>query len=159
MAIYKFYSEQFLPVPIKSAWDFFSSPNNLAKITPPELDFKVITKLMSNEIYPGMEIDYIVKPVLGIPLKWKTLISDVKVNHQFTDHQLRGPYKSWDHTHTFIEKDGGVLMTDEVHYTLPLGFLGNLAHSIFVKQKIRNIFSYRKEVLEKIFKSNGKLDN
>ena len=71
------------------------------------------------------------------------------------DTQLKGPYKMWEHTHHFIEKDGGVLMEDEVNYQLPFGIIGQLTHSLIVKQKIERIFEYRKEALDKLFTKNG----
>ena len=151
MSIYYYRTQQFLPIDIEKAWDFFSSAKNLALITPPELDFKILTKLDDEEIYAGMIIDYTVKPVLGIPLRWKTEICEVNRPAFFTDKQLKGPYAIWEHTHRYIQKENGILMEDEVKYKLPFGFLGNIAHSLFVKKKIEEIFSFRKTVLEKMF--------
>ena len=150
--MYQLSDEQFLPISLQQAWDFFSSPKNLAKITPPEMGFIIRTKLDdSRGIYSGMLIDYTVKPLLGIPMHWRTEISQVADKHQFTDRQLIGPYKVWEHTHTFVEKDGGVLMTDHINYQLPLGFLGTIAHALLVRRKIESIFTYRKAVLLKMF--------
>lgn len=151
MAIYQYTAEQFLPISIRKAWDFFSSPKNLSVITPPEMDFKILTQLDDKEIYNGMLIDYTVKPLFGIPMHWQTMIIDVKPLDVFADTQLKGPYKLWHHTHTFIEKDGGVLMTDIVNYELPFGILGDWVHSLIVRKKIESIFAYRKQVLEKLF--------
>jgi ligand-binding SRPBCC domain-containing protein len=102
-----------------------------------------------------MLIDYTVKPLFGIPLHWQTEIFRVKKPEMFSDRQLKGPYKIWEHTHTFILKDKGVLMKDEVKYELPFGVLGKIAHSILVRKKIENIFKYRKEILNKIFNGHG----
>lgn len=154
MSTFYYKNEQFLPVDINTAWDFFSSAKNLALITPPELDFKILTKLNGQEIYEGMLINYTVKPLLGIPLRWETEICKVEKPLFFTDRQLKGPYKLWEHTHSYVEMDNGVLMKDEVKYQLPLGFLGDIAHSIIVKKKVEDIFSFRKQVLETMFKSN-----
>lgn len=151
MAIYSYKTEQFLPTTVQAAWDFFSSPNNLSRITPPQLQLKVLTKLGNEEIYEGMLIDYTVKPLLGLTFNWQTEIYKIKKLHHFTDHQLKGPYKLWEHTHTFIETEGGTMMYDEVYYQLPLGFLGNIAHAILVRKKIESIFAFRKKVLDKIF--------
>ena len=145
-------AEQFLPITLQKAWDFFSSPKNLSKITPPEMGFIIRTKLDDNKgIYDGMLIDYTVKPLFGIPMHWRTEIYSVKDKYQFTDRQLIGPYSVWEHTHTFVEKDGGVLMSDVVNYKLPLGPLGHLAHVLLVRRKIQGIFAYRKQVLDRLF--------
>lgn len=149
--IYQYTTEQFLPIPIMEAWAFFSSAKNLAVITPPELDFKVLTTLDDTEIYEGLLIDYTVKPLFSIPLRWQTKISKVQKPDMFMDRQLKGPYSCWEHTHIFIEKEKGVLMKDIVNYQLPFGFLGTIAHSLLVRKKIEHIFLYRKKTLLKIF--------
>lgn len=150
--IYTFKSEQFLKTDIDTAWDFFSSAKNLARITPPEMAFKIHTQLDEKEVYEGMIIDYTVKPLLGIPLRWQTEICRVNKPHMFMDRQLKGPYTLWEHTHIFIEKDNGVLIQDEVKYQLPLGIFGVIAHSFFVKEKIKKIFKFREKTLNELFK-------
>ena len=155
MKIYNFKASQFLPTDINSAWDFFSSAKNLALITPPELDFKILTDLDGKDIYEGMLIEYTVKPLLGIPLHWQTEIGKINKPVMFMDKQLKGPYKIWEHTHHFTKKENGVLMEDEVKYQLPFGIIGQLTHSLIVKKKIERIFEYRKMILETIFTENG----
>jgi len=149
--IYYFRTEHLLPVNIEQAWDFFSSAKNLALITPPEMDFKILTKLEEKEIYEGMLIDYTVKPVFGIPLNWQTEITNVNRPQNFTDIQTKGPYKVWEHTHTFIQKENGILMKDEIKYQIPFGILGQLAQTLFIKDKVKEIFQFREKALEKIF--------
>ena len=149
--IYK--TEQLLPVTIETAWEFFSSPHNLALLTPKEMDFKVLT-ILDNHIHNNMVIDYTVKPLLQIPLHWRTKILDVQENIEFTDIQLKGPFSLWKHVHEFIQQSDGILVKDTVYYRLPFGFIGRIAHSLFVKKRIEAIFSYRKTVLEKLFIKN-----
>lgn len=151
--IYQLETEHFLPISINQAWDFFSSAKNLALITPPEMDFKIKTHLDNSEIYEGMLINYTVKPLLSIPIGWETEIFNVNKPYKFSDRQLKGPYKMWEHTHIFVEKDSGVLMTDEVNYQIPFGVLGSFAHALFIKKKVENIFTYREQALNRIFKS------
>jgi ligand-binding SRPBCC domain-containing protein len=148
---YLYKAEQFLPTGIDKAWDFFSAAKNLAVITPPDLDFNILTDLDGQEIYEGMIIDYTVKPLLGVRVHWKTEICDVQRPLYFTDRQLKGPYKTWIHTHTFIKKENGIVMKDEITYQLPFGFIGTIAHSLLVKKRIEKIFEFRRTVLHKIF--------
>jgi ligand-binding SRPBCC domain-containing protein len=155
MKIYYYKTEQFLSTDMNTAWNFFSSARNLATITPPELDFNILTQLDDKDIYQGMLIDYTVKPLFGIPLHWQTEIWKIKKPEMFTDKQLKGPYKTWEHTHRFFQKEKGVLMKDEVKYVLPFGIIGKLVHSLIVRKKIERIFNYRKDILNKIFKENG----
>lgn len=148
---YNIYQKQQLYCDIGTAWSFFSSANNLSKITPKEMDFTVLTELEDTNIYKGMFIDYRIRPLFGIPLRWQTEIVQVDFQHSFTDVQRRGPYKSWKHQHRFESNEEGVLMEDIVDYELPFGLLGNFAHSILVKKKLQNIFEYRHNVLEELF--------
>ena len=154
MSTFQYKTEQFLPIGIDEAWSFFSSPKNLATITPAELDFKILSDVNDEEIYEGMKIDYIVKPLFKIPVHWQTEIIKVNKANSFTDRQLKGPYKVWEHTHTFNILNNGILMHDVINYQLPFGFAGNIAHALLVKKKIEHIFAYRKNILEKIFIQN-----
>lgn len=148
---YQLSREQQLYCDIDTAWSFFSSPNNLSKITPKDMGFTVLSKDIQPEIFEVMFIDYTVSPILGIPLKWQTKITQVDKNKSFTDFQEKGPYKYWNHFHEFIPNSQGVLMKDTVDYELPMGFLGKIAHQAFVKKKLISIFDYRYQVLEKYF--------
>ncbi len=115
------------------------------------MKFTVLSDLKNTPIYEGMEIDYLVSPVLGIPLKWKTSITQVNYQKSFTDLQAKGPYRYWNHYHEFIENDKGVLMKDSVDYELPFGLLGKLAHSLFVHKRLKSIFEFRYNFLEGYF--------
>ncbi|KNB60567.1 MULTISPECIES: SRPBCC family protein [Chryseobacterium] len=149
--IHQLKREQQLNCDIETAWKFFSSANNLSKITPKDMNFIVRTKMESDEIYEGMIIDYYVSPLLGIKMDWQTEITQVNHLRSFTDFQNKGPYKLWNHFHEFIPNEKGVLIKDTVDYELPLGFLGEIAHNLFVKSKLENIFSYRFNILEQMF--------
>jgi ligand-binding SRPBCC domain-containing protein len=151
MAKYVLEREQFLPISLEEAWKFFSTPRNLAVITPPEMGFVIRKPFDDKDAYAGQRITYTVKPVFGIPLTWVTLIENVEAPYKFVDTQLRGPYARWWHEHTFQAVDGGVLMRDRVEYELPFGPLGDLAHGIFVKRKLQGIFDFRTTTLERLF--------
>ena len=151
MNTYSIKREQFLPITIDEAWAFFSSAANLSKITPAEMNFTILTKLTGAPISSGMNIEYIVRPLLNIPLHWITEIQSVNAPFYFKDIQIKGPYALWDHTHTFETVPGGVKMNDDVQYALPLGILGTIAHSLVVRKKLENIFNFRKTTLEQLF--------
>jgi ligand-binding SRPBCC domain-containing protein len=153
MSVYYYDAEQFLPIDISKAWGGFSDAKNLSIITPPELDFKIFTNLDNKEIYEGMQIDYTLKPLFGIRMHWQTEINRINKPGMFADRQAKGPYKTWEHTHIFLEKNNGVLMKDHVKYELPFGILGRITHSLIVKRQIERIFIYRKEVLKNIYKT------
>jgi ligand-binding SRPBCC domain-containing protein len=144
--------EQKLPIPLTEAWSFFSSPLNLAKITPPEMQFKVTSNQTADtKIYPGMIITYTVSPLLGIKLNWMTEITQMKQNEYFVDDQRSGPYAIWHHEHHFKEIKGGVLMTDILHYAIPLGPIGILANKLLVSNQVKKIFDYRTKAINDLF--------
>ena len=144
-------STQRVPVSLERAWNFFSNANNLFTITPPFLNLKIINKLHQEEMYPGQIITYKVKPLLGIPLLWVTEITHVERGKLFVDEQRKGPYKFWHHQHHFKAIEGGVEMTDIVHYSLPLGLAGQFAHKLSVKDQLRKIFTYRYFKINELF--------
>ena len=148
---YSLKTKQFIKCTPQKAWDFFSNPANLQKITPQQLGFKIISLHHGDKMYPGQIIEYKVSPVFGIPLYWMTEITHVEEGKMFVDEQRFGPYSLWHHQHHFKEVEGGVEMTDIVHYKLPLGILGDIAHVLFVKKQLEGIFSYRYEVVEQLF--------
>lgn len=121
------------------------------------MDFRILTDT-NTEIYEGMIIDYTVKPLFGIKMHWQTEICKIEKPFFFTDRQVKGPYRLWEHTHMFIKKDNGVLIKDEVKYKLPFGIAGRLMHALVVRKKIESIFLYRKKCLIKIFEKNESTD-
>jgi len=117
------------------------------------MNFKILSGA-DKSIFAGQIIQYKVTPVLGITLKWVTEITHVKQNEYFVDEQRFGPYSLWHHKHFIKEIDGGIEMEDIVDYKIPFGFLGQIAHSLFIEKKLRQIFNYREKKLVKLF---GKL--
>jgi len=152
MAIYRLIRRQHIPATISDVWDFFSNPANLADITPGYMKFVVTSPTHNGDIYPGQIITYKVSPLLGIPLSWMTEITHVVPGKLFVDEQRQGPYSLWHHQHQFEPGNNGTLMTDIVHYKLPLGPLGALAKSLFVGRQLESIFDYRKKVVEERFR-------
>lgn len=151
--MYSLKTVQYIPVSLEKAWSFFSSPANLQVITPSKLGFKIISKYHGDRMYPGQIIEYKVSPVLGIPMYWMTEITHVQEGKYFVDEQRFGPYALWHHQHHFREVPGGVEMTDIVNYRVPLGFLGRIANTLFVKSQLKQIFDYRYKKVEEMFGS------
>ena len=146
--VYRLKKVQLLPIKIEDAWEFFSSPANLKKITPPKLGFNIIREHHGEEMYAGQLIEYTVKPLLGIPVYWMTEITHVEPMKYFIDEQRFGPYSFWHHQHHFKEVNGGVEMTDIVHYKVPFWFIGDIANSLFVKKQLEKIFEFRERVVK-----------
>jgi len=151
MKIYNLKRTQFLPISIQEAWEFFSSPRNLSKITPTHMGFQILYMSGGQKMYPGQLIQYVVQGLPGIPMHWTTEITHVHEPHYFVDEQRLGPYSLWHHQHHFKQVEGGVEMTDEVNYAIPLGILGRIAHWLLVGREVNRIFDHRFMVLEKYF--------
>jgi len=151
MKVYTLERKQTLNATLEEVWDFFSSPENLDKLTPSNMGFDILTPRPLPKMYPNQEIEYKVRPVLNIPLYWKTRITEVKPKEYFIDEQLKGPYSLWKHKHTFSEDKGHVYMHDKVEYALPMGLLGRIIHRLYVKTRLEEIFDYRLKVVDELF--------
>ena len=150
MKLYQLHRIQKLPVSLEKAWEFFSSPHNLAKITPSKMNFQVLSGA-DRKVFSGQIIVYKVSPVLGIPLTWVTEITHVDPGKYFVDEQRFGPYALWHHKHFFREIPGGVEMEDIVDYKVPMGVLGRMANGLFVRKQLEGVFDFRWQYLEKHF--------
>ncbi|MGB4852728.1 MAG: SRPBCC family protein, partial [Ignavibacteria bacterium] len=134
---------------IEEVFDFFSKAENLDKITPPILGFRIITPLPV-EMKKGTLIDYKIK-LNGIPFNWRTEITKWDPPNCFEDTQLKGPYKMWIHEHKFIERNNKTFMTDTVRYISPGGAFEFIPHNLIVKKKVNFIFDYRQKIFDELF--------
>ncbi|MBK8550654.1 MAG: SRPBCC family protein [Ignavibacteria bacterium] len=134
---------------IEDVFEFFSKAENLNRITPPVLGFRIITKLPL-EMKKGTLIDYKIK-LNGIPFNWRTEITEWKPPFYFEDTQIKGPYKIWIHEHKFERTGNDTRMTDIINYLSPGGILEFIPHNLVVRKKVESIFDYREKVLKKIF--------
>ena len=150
MKPYTLHDELWLPRSRSEVFAFFADVRNLEALTPPWLEFEILTPGQI-EMRPGKMIDYRIR-IHGIPIRWRTEIAEWQPPHYFVDRQLRGPYSLWHHTHTFEERDGGTLCLDDVCYR-PLG--GALVHWLFVKRDVERVFAYRRQRLGELFSSNS----
>lgn len=139
-----------IPVNIDEAWSFFSNPLNLKEITPPSLNL-LVTNEMPEKMHAGMIITYVVEPFPKIKMSWVTEITNMQEPFFFVDEQRFGPYKFWHHQHLFKEIDGGVEVTDLVHYKIRGWFFSSFINNLIVKNELQKIFSYRTEILLKKF--------
>ena len=137
-------TESRIALPIDEVFEFFSNASNLEKITPDELGFKIETP-QPIQMETGALIEYTLH-IFGVPVKWKTLISDWNPPHGFVDEQLKGPYRQWIHRHSFREADGETIMEDHVRYCLPLWPFGELALPL-IKLQLKRIFGHREHAI------------
>ena len=148
---------QTLPITIDAAWDFFSDPANLTRITPPGMKLHITsppqttTSAPQAVTYAGQIITYTLRPLLGISVTWTTEITHVSKPNFFVDEQRFGPYRFWHHQHFFREVDGGVEVRDLVHYLLFHDRIAGLVNRVFVAPRLKKIFDYRAKALQNLF--------
>lgn len=141
--------ELWVPHTLPKVFDFFSRAENLERITPPWMRFRILTP-PPIAMEKGTKIAYALR-VRGIPIRWLTVIERWDPPHEFVDFQEKGPYKYWHHTHRFLEVNGGTSIVDVVHYALPFGLLGRLVHWLQVGRDVEQIFDYRARRVESLF--------
>ncbi|MEI6873165.1 MAG: SRPBCC family protein [Verrucomicrobiota bacterium] len=144
-------AEQWVPLPLKDVHAFFSEAQNLEKVTPPEVGFRILSPLPI-VMKVGAQIEYLIR-LNGVPMRWSSKITEWNPPHDFTDEQVRGPYAVWRHTHAFKEENEGTLITDSVQYAVPFsGWPGvRFVERFLVEPQLRKIFAYRKVALSEHF--------
>ena len=151
MSIHSFSVIQRIPIPVKDAWDFFSKPSNLHFVIPQSYQFGILSKLDDRPMYEGQIIDYTVRPLFYIRMRWRSLITRVEEGVMFTDEQIRGPYRYWQHQHFFKPIPGGTEMSDLVNYELPGWVVGDLINRFLIKDDLKELFDYRFSKIEERF--------
>lgn len=152
MAFFQFQQSQEFPQSIDTIWEFISNPANLKIITPDYMGFDITSKEVPTSMYAGMIISYKVSPLFNIKTTWVTEITHVKEGRYFVDEQRVGPYKIWHHQHFLEATPTGTLMKDIISYQPPFGFLGTIANSLVIRKKLQEIFTYREQKLNELFK-------
>jgi ligand-binding SRPBCC domain-containing protein len=135
---------------IEDVFPFFCKAINLQWITPPELDFCILTPLPI-EIGLGKTVDYRLR-LFGIPFRLRSEITVWDPPYQFVDLQVSGPYKFWEHTHHFFEDNSGTVIEDSINYQLPIWPFGEIAYPL-VHAQLKRIFRYRqKKIVEQLLR-------
>lgn len=150
--IHTLHREQIIPTSVEVLWDYFSAPQNLNDMTPPDMNFQIV---MGGDVkmYEGQIIEYRVEFIRGIRSLWLTEIAHVREKEYFVDEQRVGPYQFWYHEHKFEPVAGGVKMIDHVTYAAPFGFLGDLVNAVWIRRRLDAIFDFRRRRIIELFGS------
>jgi ligand-binding SRPBCC domain-containing protein len=149
---FKLIRNQFLPISKYRAWDFFSSPRNLLLVTPRRLDLKIRDVTGGERMYEGQVIKHRVSVLPFVRIDWVTRITDVTYYECFTIRQIKGPYSHWVHKHCFRPAKGGIEMSDEIEYALPLpALISRGMNSLLVKRELDGVFTNRENVIQEYF--------
>jgi ligand-binding SRPBCC domain-containing protein len=154
MRIYHIPRSQMLAVPLDRAWTYFATPHNLETMTPAFLRFD-ITSDVPDQLYTGLIITYRIAAVAGVPLTWVSEIKDVRAPFRFVYEQRLGPFRFWHHLLRFSELEDGTRLEDIVYYVMPFGWLGQLAHRLFIRARLNAIFDFRRDYLARLWPSSA----
>ncbi len=166
-----FESEQWVPAPVERVFAFFADPHNLPRIMPPGLGTKLVKlnlvppRFPAGRVPPGtlrmagagteMTVAFRVIPYLPVHERWIVSITDFSLNEYFHDVQKQGPFRRWEHTHSFepLMHGGheGTLIRDQVDYEVGFGIVGRALETGVFQQMFRSTFNYRKRAIEEIF--------
>jgi ligand-binding SRPBCC domain-containing protein len=141
--LYELRRRQFLPLDIETVFQFFAEPRNLNWITPPWLHFRIVGP-PGDKLAAGSLLEYRLR-LHGVPLRWQTRIAAWDPPRRFVDVQISGPYRLWEHAHSFASADGGTVVSDDVVYSVPGG---SIANRLVVAPDLDRIFDYRRARLE-----------
>ncbi len=151
MDVYHFIRVQRLPIDPDVAWGFFSNPANLALITPPRYGLRDISPMVAKTVYPGYVYVLRMRAMGFMPVEWLGEITLVEPPYRFIDQQRVGPFKYWHHEHVITPIEGGVEIRDSLHYMMPFGIFGKMAHSLLMRRQMAEMFEYRARMLEDYF--------
>ena len=150
MSFHRLHREQSIPAPRALVWEYFCDPRNLNEMTPPDMNFEIITQ-NPGRMYAGQLIEYRVEFIRGLRSPWLTEIAHVREQEYFVDEQRSGPYKFWYHEHSFQEIPGGTYMTDNVTYSIGYGPLGDVLNAVWIGARLKSIFDFRIQKIKQIF--------
>jgi len=151
--MYTLTREQNVRTTLAAAWDFLKNPANLNRITPPDLEFEIVSAVPA-EMYNGLIIEYRIRiPFIGVR-KWVAELKHIREPQSFVDEQRIGPYAFWYHYHELEDQDGTVKIIDRVYYEVPFGLIGKAMHSLVIRKTLERIFQFRKEKLTELLSSN-----
>jgi len=137
--------ETIVPAPVDRTFAFFADPANLERLTPTWLKFRILTP-MPVVMRAGVDISYRIS-LYGFPIRWTSRIDVWEPGVRFVDRQIAGPYRWWQHLHTFEPAGAATRVVDRVEYAPRAAWIS----SRFVQRDVERIFAYRQEKLRELF--------
>lgn len=148
--IHRLYRQQTVRAPLEEVWAYFATPQNLNEMTPDNMKFEIVHG-GEGKMFAGQMIEYRVQFMPLVKSLWLTEIAHVNEGSYFVDEQRTGPYHLWYHEHSFAAVNGGTQITDQVTYVMPFGFLGDIVHALWVKNRLKGIFDFRTVKVKELF--------
>lgn len=139
--VYQLRCELATSVSLREAFELFQDPYHLRELFPDWLQLQVMNETPV-VMRRGAEIDYRMR-WMGVPLSWRTRITEYEPPFYFADEALRGPFAMWRHWHTFRPSAEGTVVIDAIEYAMPFGVLGEVTHSACVGRQLQRMFAHR----------------
>jgi ligand-binding SRPBCC domain-containing protein len=146
MSVFSIHRDQIISAQTNVVWEYFCDPHNLNHLTPADMNFEIITDSLQR-MYQGQIIEYRVEFIHGLRSLWLTEIAHVREYEYFVDEQRIGPYQFWYHEHVFEDLGKSTRMVDHVTYSIGYGVIGDVLNSIWIKQRLNDIFDFRKKII------------
>lgn len=167
MKQYNICFEQWVPVPLERVFVFFADPNNLPRLTPPELklrieELKMVPPDSAHPRFAGAGSEVLVSfrlPVVGLRMRHLAHITGFEMNKSFRDQHRRWPLMDWDHRHEFAASTrggvSGTIVRDDLHYALGPGFAGAVANAVIVRRQLEKMFLFRQHALDELVQAGS----
>ena len=140
--------------PVNAVKDFHSKSASMRAITPPPI---IVQMHDAPEILTDGSLMEFTLWFGPLPIRWKAKIENMTAEG-FTDRQLKGPFKSWHHRHSFVAADRS---STEVLDTVELQFSSNPLFRLigwFMWLSLPILFAYRGWVTKRLLKKSYGID-
>jgi len=133
-----------LEAPLERVWAFYDDIESLFKVTPPENHARLNGPPVLMQLGA---IYHLLFSRFGVTVHLDAEIVVYDPPYRFQDRQIKGPFHSWTHTHSFAELPGNrTRMTDHVEYELPFGPFGKIADLLVMRRQLDTMFAYRQKI-------------
>lgn len=140
-----FHKRTRIQAPASRVFAWHQSPDALAKLVPP---WEKVTIEQAPASLSDGERAVLVIQNGPVKLRWVAehhgFADRGEAGGEFSDTQISGPFKSWNHRH-LVEADGpdACFLDDRVEYELPMGGIGSLFGGAITRRKLVKMFDYR----------------
>jgi len=136
---------------VEELWNFLTNPNNLEKLTPKKFGGKRIGDVSKTVIEEGMTAKYQIKLLPFVTINWVAKYKDIKQHDCFTDVQVKGPFRRWEHQHSIIQDRENVIMRDIITFEPPIPIIGEFLYENFILPRFFTLFNYRDAQLDILY--------
>lgn len=144
-----FETEVTVATPIEQVFEYMSIPENLERLSPPEVGLKFIDA--PSPLKQGDTFEFKVQ-AMGQIQKMKHRLVTSEAPTLMIEELVEGPLPRWRHTHTFVSAgDGQTKIKDQIDFEPPGGIIGMFLTEARILENLDDAYYYRQQQLKKIF--------